>query len=239
MIIDDIVKQIPNSIASYYEFIYVVNKENNIFYNVQYNGFELMISKEYEYKEFLDRINIFTDLEIKELESDKEFKKVFKTKDNLEKLVMVDEIESYKIIYIIDITKKIAEDKKILLIADDSPIITKFFTKVFNDEYEILVAKDGNEAIDLINQYQDKPLIGAFLDLQMPNKNGYEVLEYFKENNLFSKIPVSIISGEDSADGIEKATTYEGVVDMLQKPFSAEAAKAIVNKTISFSPKNK
>lgn len=239
MIIDDIVKQIPNSIASYYEFIYVVNKDKNLFYNIQYNGYELMISKEYDYQEFENRINIFNDLEIKELENNQEFKKVFKTKDNLEKLVMVDEIEGYKIIYIIDISKKINEDKKILLIADDSPIITKFFTKVFNDEYEILVAKDGNEAIDLINKYQDKPLIGAFLDLQMPNKNGFEVLEYFKENNLFSKIPVSIISGEDSADGIEKATTYEGVVDMLQKPFSADAAKAIVNKTISFSPKNK
>ena len=81
--------------------------------------------------------------------------------------------------------------------------------------------------------------MGAFLDLQMPKKNGYEVLDYFSENDLFKQIPVSIISGEDTKDGIAKATSIPGVVDMLQKPFNAESARAIVNKTISFSSKYK
>ena len=73
----------------------------------------------------------------------------------------------------------------------------------------------------------------------MPNMNGYEVLDYFKENDLFKVIPVSIISGEDTEDGIKKAMSYEGVIDMIQKPFDSSSIKAMVDKTVTFSPKYK
>ena len=65
----------------------------------------------------------------------------------------------------------------------------------------------------------------------------FKLLDYFKENNLFKDIPVSIISGEEDSNAIANVTENYNIIDMLQKPFGIEAAKSIVSKTISFSPK--
>ena len=65
----------------------------------------------------------------------------------------------------------------------------------------------------------------------MPNVGGFQVLDYFKENNLFAKIPVSIITGESAKESIDKAFGY-GIVDMLVKPFSKDDIKRVVDKTI-------
>lgn len=238
MDINNILASIPSIIGSLYDSIYCVSKELDKCYRVQYTGSELKITSPTPYEEFTNKLSVFKDNIIKEIEEKDLIKKVSLTKDNKEKIINSITKDKYKLVFISDITnyKEKDENKKILLIADDSPVITKFFTKTFEDEYEILVAHNGEEAINLVNEYLDKPLLGAFIDLQMPVKTGYDVLEYFKQNNLFSQVPVSVISGEDTADGIERATAY-GIVDMLQKPFNADAAKSIVNKTISFSPK--
>ena len=66
----------------------------------------------------------------------------------------------------------------------------------------------------------------------MPKYDGFQVLEYFKTNNLFNKIPISIISGDDTKDTIDKAFKYD-IVDMLNKPFSKDNILNIVNKTVN------
>ena len=73
-----------------------------------------------------------------------------------------------------------------------------------------------------------------FLDLNMPNVDGFQVLDYFKEKNLFNKIPVSIITGDDSKEAIDRAFTYP-IIDMLNKPFNEMNVKVIVEKTINFN----
>lgn len=233
MNVETIVKQIPTLIALLYKKIYLINKEEDIFYTIDYNGKELKVSIKKTYNDFINELN--NNELLAEIENNNNLKKVI---DN--KIYDVIAVDNYKLVLEMDVEQKEEKDenKKMLLIADDSPIITKFFVKTFQDQYEILTAKDGNEAIKLIEENIDKPLLAAFLDLQMPVKNGYEVLEYMDQNNLFEKIPVSIISGEDTSDGIEKAMSYK-VIDMLKKPFDANAAQTIVNRTISFSPKNK
>ena len=70
------------------------------------------------------------------------------------------------------------------------------------------------------------------LDLNMPNVNGFAVLDYFKSNNLFSRIPVSIITGSNDRNIIGNAFNYP-IVDMLQKPFNEISVKNVVEKTIS------
>ena len=76
-------------------------------------------------------------------------------------------------------------------------------------------------------------IVAILLDLNMPRKDGFAVLDYMKQNNLFEKIPVSIISGDSSKETIERAFTYP-IVDMLEKPFSDKSVKVIVDKTIWF-----
>ena len=75
---------------------------------------------------------------------------------------------------------------------------------------------------------------GMLLDLNMPNINGFEVLSYFKHRGLFNKIPVSIITGDDSRDSIDRAFTYP-IVDVLTKPFNERDVKRVVEKTLNFN----
>lgn len=231
MRINEVVLSIPSLISSIFDDIVVIDESESVYYSVNYTGEKIKVSSKENISALTNKLS----------------KNIIDTiKDNNEIRTFIDgsfisifKIENYKLA-LISSTKKKTEtsDKRVLLIADDSPVITKFFTRTFDKEFEILVAKDGNEAIELVEQNSDR-IMGAFLDLQMPKKNGYEVLDYFSENDLFKQIPVSIISGEDTKDGIAKATSIPGVVDMLQKPFNAESARAIVNKTISFSSKYK
>lgn len=123
-------------------------------------------------------------------------------------------------------------ENNFILIVDDSDIIRNFIQKIFKNQYEIMVAKDGKEAIDIISVADPSKVGGLFLDLNMPNIDGFQVLDYLKENNLFEAIPTSIITGDDSKEAIDRAFKYP-IVDMLNKPFNEKEAKLIVQKTIN------
>ncbi len=125
----------------------------------------------------------------------------------------------------------IVKDKTILVV-DDSNIIRNFIKKIFNDTYEVIVANDGKEALDAIALNQSSNIVGMLLDLNMPNVNGFEVLEYFDKHNLFSKIPVSIVTGDDYRETVDRVFAYP-VVDILIKPFNERDIKRIVEKTIN------
>lgn len=125
----------------------------------------------------------------------------------------------------------IVKDKTILVV-DDSNIIRNFIKKIFNDTYEVIVANDGKEALDMIALNQNSNIVGMLLDLNMPNINGFEVLEYFDKHNLFSKIPVSIVTGDDYRETVDRVFAYP-VVDILIKPFNERDIKRIVEKTIN------
>lgn len=123
---------------------------------------------------------------------------------------------------------------KTILVVDDSDLVRNFIKKIFNDTYEVLQAKDGKEAIDIISLNTQNKIVGMFLDLNMPNVDGFEVLEYFKQNSLFVKIPVSIITGVDDRENINRATSYP-IADVLVKPFNEASIKNVVEKTINFN----
>lgn len=235
-----IVENIPNIIASLYESIYIINKNDNKFYDIKYTGEELRISSPLDYDKINDVMRTYKEFSPAFL-NENEFKKALVTNDNKEKLVTLITVEEYKIIFVVDITIKIDGNvlRNKIIIADDSPVITNFFSKIFRNEFEVIVAHNGKEVIDIVNQYMNDSLVGLFLDLQMPVMNGFEVLDYFKEHDLFKVVPVSIISGEDTEEGIKRAMSYQGVIDMIQKPFDATSIRAIVDKTVTFSPKYK
>lgn len=121
-----------------------------------------------------------------------------------------------------------------ILLVDDSDVIRNFVKKIFNNTYNVIVAEDGKQAIDTLTASDTHNLVGLFLDLNMPNIDGFEVLEFLKNNNLFTKVPTSIITGDDSKEAIERAFTYP-IIDMLNKPFSEDNVKFIVEKTINLN----
>ena len=127
-----------------------------------------------------------------------------------------------------DDNANVQKDKTILVV-DDSTIISTFVQKIFNDTYNVLIANDGKEALNIIATNDN--IVAMLLDLNMPNVNGFEVLEYFRTNGLFKKIPVSIITGEDSKENIERAFNYP-IADVLSKPFNERDIKRVVEKTL-------
>ena len=128
--------------------------------------------------------------------------------------------------------KPISHDKAILVV-DDSNLIRNFILKIFKDDFEVIVANDGKEALDILNDNEKNGNIKAMLlDLNMPNVNGFEVLDYFKRNDLFKKYPTSIITGVDDKESIEKAYKYP-IIDILLKPFNERDVKKILEKTLN------
>lgn len=121
---------------------------------------------------------------------------------------------------------------KTIIVADDSHIIVNIVKKAFEGEYNVLSAENGAQAIELLKQNNLDEIVGMLLDLNMPEVDGFAVLEYLSNNNLFTKVPVSIITGDDDMDVISKAFEYN-IIDMLKKPFTVDNVKKIVEKTIS------
>lgn len=124
--------------------------------------------------------------------------------------------------------------QKTILVADDSNIIRNFVKRIFSEKYNVGVAQDGAEALKIIKSNQNnEEIVAVLLDLNMPRVDGFAVLDFMNDNQLFGKMPVSIISGDSSKDTIAKAFGYQ-IVDMLAKPFTEMDIKHVVEKTIYF-----
>ena len=124
--------------------------------------------------------------------------------------------------------------QKTILVADDSNIIRNFVKRIFSEKYNVGVAQNGEEVLNIIKaNANNEEIVAILLDLNMPKIDGFAVLEYMKENNLFSKFPVSIISGDSSKETIDKAFKYQ-IVDMLGKPFNESSIRSAVEKTIYY-----
>lgn len=125
-----------------------------------------------------------------------------------------------------------------ILVADDSNIVRNFVIRIFSDSYQVAAAKDGQEALEIIESNKGNDNLKAILlDLNMPRVDGFKVLDYMQEHNLLQDLPVSIISGDSSKETIMKAFTYP-IVDMIKKPFNDIDIKRVVEKTIYFKEMN-
>lgn len=107
-------------------------------------------------------------------------------------------------------------DKQQILIVDDEEINRAVLNEMFREEYDILEAENGQDAIFQIENNHNIVLI--LLDVVMPVMNGFEVLKYMKEQELLEEIPVILITGESVRDSEDEAYTY-GVADVMHKPF--------------------
>ena len=178
------------------------------------------MKSEAKYLGFMNEAEVFLAHELKGKENDLGY-----IENNYQNLVNT----VNKIINLLD--KYFSDDeKKLILIADDSNIILNFLEKSIHDEFSILKARNGREAIDII---ENNNLYAILLDLNMPSLNGFEVLDYLKEQNLVNKIPVVIITGDDTEETIKKAFNY-GVLDVLNKPFTEDNIKRVLTSIKNF-----
>ena len=126
-----------------------------------------------------------------------------------------------------------------LLIVDDDMITRNLLKKIFIDQYNIVMATNGEEATSILednsnrNMFESRDnIVGIFLDLVMPKMDGFGVLDYLNRNNYLSKIPVAIISGDYSKETRDRVYGYH-IADMLEKPFNTEIIKHRVNNLVN------
>jgi len=121
---------------------------------------------------------------------------------------------------------------KAILVVDDSNLVVNFIGKIFEDTFEVMKALDGEEAIRrIVNDKEDK-IVGMLLDLNMPNVDGFQVLDYFVARDLFNKIPVSVVTGGDDKETISKVYKYP-IVELLIKPCNERDIKHAVEKMVA------
>jgi len=118
------------------------------------------------------------------------------------------------------------DSKSRLLIVDDEASVLAVLNRILSEDYEILTAKTGKEALKLA-QEQHPDLI--LLDILLPDLDGYNVIVQLKSNAETNEIPVIFITGLTSEEDEEKSFLL-GATDYIIKPFKPAAIKARIRK---------
>lgn len=119
--------------------------------------------------------------------------------------------------------------EKIIVAEDDSKIQIVIKGALEKEGYEILTAKDGIEAIKLLQENPDAVAIIA--DISMPRMTGLELVEEVRKNGPNPDIPILMLSAHHNKENVVKATEL-GINDFLIKPFSLKDLVIRVNRML-------
>lgn len=105
-----------------------------------------------------------------------------------------------------------------LLVVDDHEDMRFFLSQVLSAHYQVLVAENAEQAIDLLDQHDVELVIS---DVMMPERNGFSLCRQLKENPATSHLPVLLLTALGEKEAMVKG--YEAGADgYLTKPFSPE-----------------
>lgn len=128
-----------------------------------------------------------------------------------------------------------ATDKPTLLLVDDNHEVLMILREIFVKEYAILMASDGQEALEKCNTYFPDLIIS---DVMMPKMDGLELCEILKKQLRTCFIPIILLTAkaqiEHQIEGIET-----GADAYLLKPFNTKLLKATVRNLLRKNGKNK
>lgn len=105
--------------------------------------------------------------------------------------------------------------KKIVLAEDNSTLSMLLKFRLEKEGYDLVIAKDGKEALELIEQHKPDMIL---TDIMMPFITGLEVISHVR-NKLNMKIPVIVFSAVGQEEMVLKAFNL-GADDFMSKPFS-------------------
>ena len=120
-----------------------------------------------------------------------------------------------------------------VLVVDDNDVSINLVEKYFNGSEEIVINGCAHNGVEAINELESHKYDVVLLDLIMPIKDGFDVLDYIKENGI--NIPIIITSSFGDEEAIRKVSEY-GVRYYALKPYDMEKIK---NKIIDvYNSKN-
>ncbi len=124
-----------------------------------------------------------------------------------------------------------------ILVVDDAEINRDILSSILQNEFRVIEARDGKEAIALLERY-GTGIRAVLLDILMPKADGFDVLRYMTERHLIENIPVITVTEDESGETMRKA--YEmGVSDFITRPFDAKVVYRRVRNTIHLYEKQR
>ena len=121
-----------------------------------------------------------------------------------------------------------------ILVVDDDVITARFIASLLREnDFDVLVAEDGAQALDLIHKHE---LALVVCDLVMPYRDGYSVLRAIRTNEGFRDLPVLLLSMRDREEDIVRGLE-EGANDYVVKPFNARELMARIRKILNHKRK--
>ena len=128
--------------------------------------------------------------------------------------------------------------KKKVLITDDSEINRSILSDMLGEEFEIIEAENGIEAISVLQTYNAEIAL-VLLDIVMPEMDGFEVLAVMNKNHWIEDIPVIMITAENAPFYVERAYDL-GVTDFITRPFDGRIVyRRAVNTIMLYSKQKK
>ena len=123
-----------------------------------------------------------------------------------------------------------------ILVVDDSPTVVKFVSfSLKKSGYEIVTAFDGMDAIEKISNLTDDISL-VITDLNMPNLDGYGLIEALRRNPEHVNTPIIILSSEGGEDDRERGIEV-GASSYLVKPFKASVLLNEVSQYLNLAEK--
>jgi DNA-binding response OmpR family regulator len=96
--------------------------------------------------------------------------------------------------------------KRVLLVDDEAYLREIYSLELSREGFEVLLATNGEEGLEVIRKEKPDAIL---LDLQMPVKNGFDVLKALGEDKVLKRIPVIILSNVDEEESFKKAGEFE------------------------------
>ncbi|NGF55112.1 response regulator transcription factor [Parapedobacter sp. SGR-10] len=119
-------------------------------------------------------------------------------------------------------------EKSIVLLADDHEDILDFIADDLEGKYEVVKARNGQEALDYVYLH-DVDLIVS--DIMMPQLNGYEFCTKLKENEKYCHIPFIMLTAKNSLQSKIEGLEY-GADAYIEKPFSPNFLEAQISSLL-------
>ncbi len=124
-----------------------------------------------------------------------------------------------------------------VLIVDDSEMNRSILSDILGEEYEIIEAENGEEAVNILRKRGTEVSL-VLLDIVMPKMDGFEVLVMMNKYQWIDEIPVIMISAESSNNSVERAFDL-GAIDFISRPFDAVVVHRRVVNTIMLYAKQR
>jgi CheY-like chemotaxis protein len=118
-----------------------------------------------------------------------------------------------------------------ILVADDDPAILRLVTAIVEKEgYEVVPARDGREAYQLLQK--DSDFLAGIFDVMMPHIQGPELVRYMRTEKRLMRIPVMMMTAEQNPK-LSSDSFAAGAVVFLPKPFTTAQLQIMLRMLIS------